>query len=78
MRQETFIDTTTMFNATSPVARFPRPVPKLKALDQIHQIPSIQSNFGIPISSSNFNATNYADHRKPFPDPYLGYLRVNA
>ena len=77
MRQETLIDTTTMFNATSPVARLPRPAPKLKALDEIRQMSSIEVTFGIPIPSSNFNATNYADHREPFPDPYLRYLRVN-
>jgi hypothetical protein len=77
MRQETLIDTTTMFNATSPVAQLPRPAPKLKALDQVHQS-SIDLNFGIPIPSSNVNATNYAEHRVPFPDPYLRYLQPNA
>jgi hypothetical protein len=59
MRQETLIDTTTMFNATSPVARLPRPAPKLKALDQVRQS-SIELNFGIPVPSSNINATKCA------------------
>ena len=35
MRQETAIDTTHMFNSTSPVARLPRPSPKLKSIDII-------------------------------------------
>jgi hypothetical protein len=77
MRQETLIDTTTMFNATSPVARLPRPAPKLKAVDEIHQLPSIELNFGIPVPSSGINATNFAEHHEPFPDPYLRYLSVN-
>ncbi len=78
MRQETLIDTTGMFNATSPVARLPRPAPKLKALDEIHQLASIELNFGIPVPSSGVNATNYVEHREPFTDPYLRYLGVNA
>jgi hypothetical protein len=76
MRQETLIDTTTMFNATSPVAQLPRPAPKLKALDQVRQS-SIELNFGIPVPSSNINATNFAEHSEPYPDPYLRYLRPN-
>jgi hypothetical protein len=77
MRQETLIDTTTMFNTTSPVARLPRPAPKLKAVDEIHQLPSIELNFGIPVPSSGINATNFAEHHEPFQDPYLRYLSVN-
>jgi hypothetical protein len=67
-----------MFNATSPVARLPRPAPKLKALDEIHQLTSIELNFGIPVPSSNINATNFVEHREPYPDPYLRYLQPNA
>ena len=77
MRQETLMDTTGMFNATSPVARLPRPSPKLKALDIVRQS-SIDLNFGIPVPSSNVNATNFAEHRVPYPDPYLRYLHANA
>jgi hypothetical protein len=76
MRQETLIDTTHMFNATSPVAQLPRPAPKLKAVDQVHQS-SIEMNFGIPIPSSNINATNFAEHQVPYPTPDLRYLRPN-
>ena len=77
MRQETLMDTTTMFNSTSPVAQLPRPSPKLKAIDQLRQS-SIQLNFGISIPSLNINATNFAGHRIPIPDPYLRYLSVNS
>jgi hypothetical protein len=77
MRQEILIDTTTMFNSTSPVAKLPRPSPKLKAIDQVRQN-SIEMNFGIPVPSSNVNATNFAEHREPYPDPYLRYLGPNA
>jgi hypothetical protein len=77
MRQETLIDTTKMFNSTSPVAQLPRPSPKLKAIDQVHQS-SAQFNFGIPIPSYNVNATNYADHRVPYPTPDLRYLSPNS
>jgi hypothetical protein len=77
MRQEILIDTTKMFNLTSPVAQLPRPSPKLKAVDQVRQS-SVQLNFGIPVPSSNVNATNFAEHREPCPDPYLRYLRPNA
>jgi hypothetical protein len=45
MRQETLIDTTHMFNATSPVAKLPRPSPKLKAIDQVRQQTSIEMKF---------------------------------
>jgi hypothetical protein len=47
-------------------------------LDEIHQLASIELNFGIPVPSSGVNATNYVEHREPFPDPYLRYLGVNA
>jgi hypothetical protein len=77
MRQEILIDTTTMFNSTSPVAQLPRPSPKLKAVDIVRQS-SVQFNFGIPVPSSNVNATNFAEHREPYPDPYLRYLGPNA
>jgi hypothetical protein len=63
MRQETLIDTTGMFNATSPIARLSRPSPKLKAIDDVHQQTSIELNFGIPIPLSNINATNFAEHQ---------------
>jgi hypothetical protein len=77
MRQETLIDTTDMFNATSPVARLPRPAPKLKAIDQVRQS-TIEMNFGIPIPTAEINATNYAGHPEPSPDPYLRSLQPNA
>ena len=77
MREETLVDTTHMFNATSPVAQLPRPSPKLKALDQVRQ-GSIQLNFGISIPSSNFNATNFMGHRQPYPDPDLRNLNPNS
>ena len=78
MRQETLMDTTHMFNATSPVAQLPRPSPKLKAIDQVRQN-SIQLKFGIPVPSSNVNATNYTSHRDPYPFPYVGHIEnVNS
>jgi hypothetical protein len=77
MRQETLIDTTTMFNSTSPVAQLPRPAPKLKAIDQVSQS-SIDFNFGIPIPSLNFNATHYMHHHVPDPNPDLRYLQPNS
>ena len=77
MRQETLIDTTKMFNATSPVAQLPRPSPKLKAIDIVHER-SIQLTFGIPIPSYNFNATNYMNHCIPYPYPDLRNLTVNS
>lgn len=77
MRQETLIDTTHMFNSTSPVAQLPRPSPKLKAMDEIHQS-TVQFNFGIPIPSLNFNATNFMGHQVPYPDPDLRNLGAGA
>ena len=77
MRQETLIDTTKMFNATSPVAQLPRPAPKLKAIDEFRQ-GSVEFNFGIPIPSSNFNATNFMGHHVPYPDPDLRNLNPNS
>jgi hypothetical protein len=77
MRQETLIDTTTMFNSTSPVAKLPRPAPKLKAIDQVRQS-SIEFNFGISIPSFNVNATHYMRHYVPDPNPDLRFLRPNS
>jgi hypothetical protein len=77
MRQEILIDTTTMFNATSPVAQLPRPSPKLKAIDLVRQS-SIEFNFGIPIPSYNFNATNFMNHQVPYPEPDLRNLTSNS
>ena len=77
MREETLIDTTHMFNATSPVAQLPRPSPKLKALDEVRQS-SITLNFGISIPSSNVNATNFMGHRQPYSDPDLRNLNPNS
>lgn len=77
MRQETLIDTTTMFNATSPVPQLPRPSPKLKAVDQVRQS-SVEMNFGIAVPASNINATNFVEHRELYPDPYIQYIVVNA
>jgi hypothetical protein len=77
MRQETLIDTTKMFNSTSPVAQLPRPSRKLKAIDQILQS-SIELTFGIPIPSHNFNATNYMNHSVPYPHPDLRNLESNS
>jgi hypothetical protein len=77
MRQEILIDTTKMFNSTSPVAQLPRPSPKLKAIDQFRQS-SIQFKFGIPIPSYDFNATNFMNHRVPYPYPDLRHLVTNS
>ena len=77
MRQETRIDTTHMFNTSSPVAQLPRPPPKLKAIDQVIGEGSIQMNFGIVIPSKNFNATNFMNHQVPYPDPDLRHLNDN-
>ena len=77
MRQETLIDTTSMFNKSSPVAQLPRPAPKTKALDLVRQS-SIEMNFGIPIPTSNINATNFVEHREPYPDPVLKLIRENT
>ncbi|CAF3514014.1 unnamed protein product, partial [Rotaria sp. Silwood2] len=77
MRQEILIDTTTMFNSSSPVAQLPRPSPKLNAIDQVRQS-SIKLTFGIPIPSYNVNATNFMNHRVPYSDPYLRNLGPNS
>jgi hypothetical protein len=77
MRQETLIDTTKMFNSTSPVAQLPRPSPKLKAIDIIRES-SIELTFGIPIPSYNVNATNYMNHPVPYRYPDLRNLSVNS
>ncbi|CAF4751996.1 unnamed protein product, partial [Rotaria sp. Silwood1] len=77
MRQETLIDTTTMFNSSSPVAQLPQPSPKLKAIDQIRQS-SIQMTFGIPMPSYDVNATNFMNYHEPYTDPYLRYLGSNS
>jgi len=66
MRQETVIDTTHMFNSTSPVAQLPRSPQKLKAVDQVHQS-SVQLNYSISVPSSNVNATNSMNHQEPYP-----------
>jgi hypothetical protein len=76
MREETLIDTTTMFNSTSPVAQLPRPSPKLKAMDQVHQS-SIQFNFGFPIPSLNVNATRFMGHQVPYPYPDVRIIAAN-
>ena len=78
MRQETLIDTTTMFNVTLSVAQLPRPSPKLKAIDQVRQQNSIEMNFGIPVPSTNINATDYMEHLVQYPQPYLKYPQVNT
>jgi len=77
MRQETLIDTTTMFNSTSRVAQLPRPSPKLKAMDEVRQS-SILLKFGIPIPSSDVNATNFVAHQVPYPHPDLRNLGPNS
>ncbi|CAF3463422.1 unnamed protein product [Rotaria sp. Silwood1] len=77
MRQEILIDTTTMFNSSSPVAQLPRPSPKLLAIDQVRQS-SIPLTFGIPIPSYNVNATNFMNHKVPYADPYLRNLGPNS
>lgn len=78
MRQEILVDTTHMFNSTSAVAQLPRPSPKLKAIDEVRGRTSIQLNFGIPIPSYNFNATNFMRHNDPYPDPDLRNLTSNS
>jgi hypothetical protein len=77
MRQEILMDTTKMFNATSPVAKLPRPSPKLKAIDLI-RASSIELDFGIAIPSYNVNATNFMNHTVPYPDPVLQNLSINS
>ncbi len=77
MRQETLIDTTHMFSPTSPVARLPRPSPKLKAIDIVRES-STNLIFGIPIPSSNVNATNYMNHPQSFRYPDLRNLTINS
>jgi hypothetical protein len=77
MRQETLMDTTTMFNATSPVAQLPRPSPKLKAMDQVRQS-TIEMNFGIPIPALNISATKYMHHYVPDPYPDVRYPVKNS
>ncbi|CAF1685255.1 unnamed protein product, partial [Adineta ricciae] len=77
MRQETLIDTTNMFNSTSPVAQLPRPAPKLNAIDQIRHS-SVEISFGIAIPSMNFNATNFMNHQVPYPDADLRSLKLNS
>ncbi len=77
MRQEILINTTGMFNATSPVAQLPRPSPKLKAIDLVRSS-SIPLTFGIAIPSSNINATNFMNHSVPYPDPDLRNLQSDA
>ena len=77
MRQETLIDTTHMFNATSVIAQLPRPAPKLIAIDQVRKS-SIEFNFGIPIPTENFNATNFMAHQVPYPNPDLRNLSANS
>ena len=77
MRQETLVDTTHMFNTSSPVAQLPRPSPKLKAIDQVLQS-TIEMNFGISIPSLNVNATNFMHHYEPYPTPDLRYIPPNS
>ncbi|CAF1231406.1 unnamed protein product [Didymodactylos carnosus] len=78
MRQETLINTTGMFNSSSPVALLPRPSPKLAAIDQIRLTSSIPLTFGIPIPSYNVNSTNFMNHRVPYTDPWLRNLGPNS
>jgi hypothetical protein len=77
MRQEILMNTTNMFNATSPVAQLLRPSPKLKAIDFIRSS-SIQLSFGIVLPSYNVNATNFMNHSVPYPDPDLRNLDSNS
>ena len=77
MRQETLMNTTIMFNSTSPVAKLPRPSPKLRAIDLIRSS-SINLTFGIQIPSYNVNATNFMNHSVPYPDPDLRNLKTNS
>jgi hypothetical protein len=67
-----------MFNATSPVARLPRPSPKLKAIDQVRQQSSIEMNFGIAVPSLNISAINYMRHYIPDPYPDIRYPQPNS
>jgi hypothetical protein len=76
MRQETLIDTTHMFNATSAVAQLSRPSPKLKAIDQVRES-TIEMNFGISIPALNISAGNFMHHGYPIP-PYVSYLPLNT
>ena len=80
MRQETRIDTTKMFGPTSPVAKLPRPAPKLKAMDIICDTPASEINltFGIPLPAYNFNATNYMGHPTTLHYPDLRNLTANS
>ena len=80
MRQETRIDTTKMFKPTSPVAKLPRPPPKLKAMDIIRETPDNETTltFGIPLPAYDFNATNYMTHPASLPHPDLRNLTVNS
>lgn len=80
MRQETRIDTTKMFKPTSPVAKLPRPSPKLKAIDIVCDTPdsSTTLTFGIALPANNFNATNYMNHPEPLHHPDLRNLTVNS
>jgi hypothetical protein len=77
MRQETLIDTTTMFSSSSPVAQLPRPSPKLKAIDQV-RFSTIPLTFGIAIPSYGVNATNFMNHQVPYSYPDLRYLGPNS
>ena len=77
LRQETIIDTTHLFNATSRVTQLPRPAPKMIALDQVRQS-SVELNFGISIPTENFNATNFMTHSVPYPNPDLRNLSPNS
>ena len=80
MRQETRIDTTKMFGPTSPVAKLPRPAPKLKAMDIICNTPEseITLTFGIPLPAYNFNATIYMKHPVSPRFPDLRNLTINS
>lgn len=77
LRQETIIDTTHLFNATSKVSQLPRPAPKMVAIDQVCQS-SVEFNFGIPIPTKNFNATNFMGHPIPYPNSDLRNLSANS
>lgn len=77
MREETLVDTTHMFDSTSPVVQLPRPSPKLKGVDEVRQS-SIEMNFGFSVPSLNNNATNFMGHQQPYPDPDLRNLNPNS
>ena len=77
MRQEILVDTTSMFNKSSPVALLPRPSPKLKAIDLIRQS-EIELNFGFEIPATRINATNSMHHFQPYPTPDLRYIPPNS